>query len=134
MMTEEKIEIKNAIIQNTHLGFEDHGVFTCYLWLDYGGIQQSFGGYSLDTPVKKLTGGYPYRRGTDYGMEFINLVLRTVGVEKWEDLKGKYIRVCTPTGLGSGPIIKIGHIIKDIWFEPKVDLKHLEIIELLTEK
>ena len=29
-------EIKNAVIDNTMLGFEDHGILTCYLFLNYG--------------------------------------------------------------------------------------------------
>ena len=40
-----------------------------------------------------------------------------MGVEKWEDLVGKYIRV-ESEGLGGG-IVKIGNIIENKWFDPK---------------
>ena len=39
----------------------------------------------------------------------------TVGVEKWEDLKDKYVRV-VDDGWGSS-IKKIGNIIDDKWFD-----------------
>ena len=38
----------------------------------------------------------------------------TVGVERWEDLKGKYIR-CKVKGWG-GTIDEIGNLIEDKWF------------------
>ena len=41
-------EIKNAIITGTYLGIEDHGILTFWLYLDYGGSGQGFGGYQLD--------------------------------------------------------------------------------------
>ena len=40
-------EIKNAIITGTYLGIEDHGILTFWLYLDYGGSGQGFGGYQL---------------------------------------------------------------------------------------
>lgn len=47
--------------------------------------------------------------------------LRELGVESWEELKGKTIRVRKTDEWGS--IISIGHIIKDDWFNPKEELK-----------
>ena len=42
-------------------------------------------------------------------------IMDTVGVEKWEDLKDKFIRVATKNW---GDTIKIsGNIIKDKWFD-----------------
>ena len=38
-------EIRNAVIQSTMLGYEDHGILTCFLHLDYSGAGQGFGGY-----------------------------------------------------------------------------------------
>lgn len=88
------------------LGFEDHGILTCWLYLDYGGSSQGFGGYCL---------------GGDYGTDFLKKILNTVQVEEWEDLIGKYIRVKfndKTTGFGSN-IEAIGNIIEDKWFSPK---------------
>ena len=42
-------------------------------------------------------------------------IMDTVGVERFQDLKGKYVRVATK-GLGSSVKI-IGNIIKDKWFD-----------------
>lgn len=111
------VEIVNARIDSTMLGVEDHGIMTAMIGLDYGGSHQSFGGYGMDEPIKE-NGEFKGRRGTAYGCEFIRRVLEVVGVERWEDLKGRHVRVKRPKGLG-GTIIAIGNIIKDQWFDPK---------------
>lgn len=96
------METENAKITGTLLGYEDHGIFTCMIFVEYGGNGgQGFGGYAL---------------GGDYTNKWIEGVLKTVGVEKWEDLKGKHIRIVRKDW--SSPIKKIGHIIEDVWFEP----------------
>jgi hypothetical protein len=92
-------EIRNAKITSTMLGFEDHGILTCMLHLDYGSLHQGFGGYSLKY----------------YGIEFIEKVLRAVGVETWEELRGKHVRVESD----NLKVYRIGHIIEDRWYEPE---------------
>lgn len=108
-------EIRNAIIESTCLGLEDHGIFSAYLHLKYDGSGQSFGGYALDQFVKATR----EREGTAYGMEFIRRILATVGVESWEELKGKHLRA----DCEHHKIHGIGHIIEDRWFYPEKDLK-----------
>jgi len=98
------MEIKNAVIQGTMLGIEDHGILSCMIDLDYGDSSQGFGGYDFD--VK-----------SNFGAQFIRRVLEVVGVSKWENLKGKHVRVKRPEGRG-GVIIAIGNIIKNDWFDP----------------
>ena len=71
--------IKNAKIDKTKLGLEE-GWFTCWLYLNYGSSCQGFGGYGL---------------GDKWGISFIEEVLKVVGVDSWEELPGKYIRVET---------------------------------------
>lgn len=95
-------EIKNATIERTMIGIEDHGILTCMLHLDYGGSGQGFGGYEIT-----LNAG-----------QWIQKIIETVGVEKWEDLKGKHIRVESE----HSKVYKIGHIIEDRWFNPEEDL------------
>lgn len=109
-------ETVNAKITSTALGPESHGIFSAYLHLDYGGAGQAFGGYALDSwdEAKKE------RIGTAYGAEFVRRVLATVGVEKWESLTGKHIRVKRTFE----KVHAIGHIIEDRWFEPEKDLAH----------
>jgi hypothetical protein len=108
-------EIKNAKITGTMLGVEDHSILTCWLYLDYGGMGQGFGGYALDT-YDKVKGR---RVGTAFGMEFIRRIMEVVEVEKWEDLTGQYCRVFAD----HSRVYKIGHIIKDQWFDPDVEFK-----------
>jgi len=94
-------EIKNAKIESVYLGFEGHGILTCYLNLDYGGVAQSFGGYQMKNP--------------NYGMEFIERVLRVVGVESWEQLPGKTIRAKAD----NVKVYGIAHILRPEWFHPE---------------
>ncbi len=113
-------EIKNAKITGTTLGVEDHGILTCFLHLEYDGGGQGFGGYAFDAPDRTL--GRSGRVGVAWGMEFIRRILDVVGVRNWEDLKGKHIRVRA----NSCKVSSIGNIIKDKWFSPEEDLKHLK--------
>ncbi len=107
-------EIKNAKITSTMLGWEDHGIFTCMIQLDYDGSGQGFGGYGLDDYVGER--GKGRRMGTAYGLEFIMRVCQVVGVEKWEDLPGKYVRADAE----HVKVHRIGHITADRWFDPAV--------------
>ena len=105
------MEIKNAKIVRTMLGYEDHGILTCYLQLDYGVGVQSFGGYAFDQYDKQKKD----RVGGAYGTEFVGRLLKTIGIEKWEDLPGKHIRV----EADRDKVFRIGHILEDRWFDPK---------------
>lgn len=95
-------EINNAQITDTMLGLEVHGCFTCFVFLEWEGSGIGVGGYVL---------------GSTSGIDFIKEILSVVGVEKWEDLKGKYCRVETE-GLGR-PAKGIGNLLKDKWLYPK---------------
>lgn len=108
------METKNAVIESTMLGIEDHGILTCFLYLNYGGSSQGFGGYSFDEYDK----GKDKRVGVAWGMEFIRNVLETLEVESWEDLTGERCRVVSD----SGKVYRIGHFLKDQWFDPDKDL------------
>ena len=107
------------------LGIEDHGIFTCWIQLDYGSAGQAFGGYAMDTPMfedpEKMS-GFKGRVGTAWGMEFISKLLATVGVESWEKLPGTHVRV----DCDHGKVYRIGHVLKDKWFDPTVDLEHVK--------
>ena len=109
-------QIKNAIIKSTMLGYEDHGILTAFVTLDYGGSGQGFGGRAFDEPIKDpLTNDFISRRGVAYGMEWIARVLNTVGVESWEKLPGTPVRV----KMDIGKVYAIGHYLEDKWFDPK---------------
>lgn len=44
-------------------------------------------------------------------------IMDTVGVERWEDLKGRYVRVVDP-GLGK-TVDTIGNILEEKWFNQR---------------
>jgi hypothetical protein len=76
---------KIAKIESTMLGYEDHGILTAYIHLDYGGSGQGAGGYSFDQ-----WDAVTERRITHKcGMDFIAGVLRAAGVDRWEKLPGR---------------------------------------------
>ena len=95
------MKTKNAIIESTFLGKEDHGITTLILTLNYGGSCQGFGMYNLNYPT--------------YGIKFIERILEVLEVESWEGLKGTHCRVIADMHHTEA----IGHIIKDQWFNPK---------------
>lgn len=99
------------------LGFEGHGILTCYVYLESEKYSCGFGGYALDSYSASLK----KRVGVGFGVDFIVALLETVGVEKWEDLPGKYVRI-NSEGWG-GKILCIGHITENKWFDPKVLLQ-----------
>lgn len=71
------MEEKNARIEKTFLGIEDHDLFTFYLTLDYGNSGQGAGGYVL----------------SGKSFEIIRKILEIVKVDEWEELPGKHIKV-----------------------------------------
>lgn len=99
--------IKNALIKKTSLGDEDRGMMF-WLFLEYGGLSQGFGGYSLDDapePGDKTYTRTPHK----FGIHCIMEILRVVGVSRWEDLPGKYVRAEVKNGL----IVAITNILDD---------------------
>ena len=103
-------EICNAKITGTMLGKEDHGIMTCLIYCEFENGACAYGGYALDTFDKTQK----KRVGVGKSIEAIMRILDCVGVDSWEQLKGKYIRI-EHTGWGGG-ITKIGNLIKDKWF------------------
>ena len=99
----------NARIEKTMLGYEDHGILTFYLSLDYSGGGQGFGGYGLDEFDKEKD----RRVGTAYGIEAIGRVLKTVGVDTWEKLPGIPVRVRQD----HTKIQALGHFLRDDWLD-----------------
>ena len=117
-----KSEILNAQITNISLGYEDHGILTFGLTLNIAdGTSCVFGGYALDKYDKETEKRYC----PAYSMELITRIMKVVGVSRWEDIKGKYIRVVS-NGWGS-TIKKIGNLMKNEWFDIDAFFKEYEI-------
>lgn len=112
--------IRNARISSTQLGYEDHGILTCWLHLVFSGSGQGFGGYGLDAPPIARAAGFEREPSVVAGF-WIARILKTIGVSQWEDLKGKFVRVESADEWGL--IDGIGHITDDaLWFHPKREL------------
>ena len=109
-------EIKNAVIESVELTSDDHGVLSAWLFLDYGGSGQGFGGYSLYLPKS-----FTHHKLASPAGHFIWRCMEVAGVTEWSKLPGKTIRV---RGNRVG-IEAIGHIVKDDWFCPREDFKDL---------
>ncbi len=107
----------NARIKSTMLGIDDYGIMTCFLHLEQEGSGQAFGGFTLDGPYNDKSRERDPNKLCGF---WIKRILDVVGVCKWEDLPGKYVRV---KGEDFGEIIGIGHITDNKWFYPKVEIK-----------
>lgn len=96
----DNFKVYNAQVTDTFLGFDSHGIFTFYLTFDIAdGSHCSFGGIRI----------------TRSTIGIIGKILNTVGVAKWEDLKGKFLRVYMDEW--DAPIKKIGNLMQDEWFD-----------------
>jgi hypothetical protein len=91
-MTETTTHVEQiAKIRKVFLGWEDHGIFTCLLDLDYGGSGQGAGQFVFDEPRKDGEGKHIGRYGTAFGMEWIMRLMRACGVTEFSKLEGRTI-------------------------------------------
>lgn len=107
------MKIENAKITNVSLTMADHGCLTFWITVEGAGWGCGIGGYCIG---KGFLGADEFS-GYGPGLEAMMRIMDVVGVDKWEDLKGKYVRVKTE-GWG-GTITCIGNILKDKWFDLK---------------
>ena len=111
------MEEKNAIIESVSIDDGDRGLLTAWLHLNYGGSGQGFGGFNLYLPKDY---GHFTNKG-DFAGHFIFRCMEIAGVTKWQDIKGKTVRVRAD----HGRVEAIGHIVKDDWFNPSEDFKKM---------
>ena len=111
----EKI-ISNAVIKDAQIKIDDRAKLTVWISLDYGGAGQCFGGYNLYSELKS---------DANWAGHFIYKCMSVVGVEEWDRLKGKCVRIEHDKKGLAGLIIAIGHIINDDWFNPSEDFNNI---------
>lgn len=101
------IEECNAVIVGASLSMEDHGLLSGWVQLSYGSGGQGFGGYCLGKPDEPMA--------APHCAAWIMGVLRAAGVENWDHLKGRAVRVRREWT----KVHAIGHIVEDDrWFTP----------------
>lgn len=115
-LTEEDIKrlgykVENAKITSVDLSMADHCVLCLEMGLEGGGWGCVFGGHVIG---KGYLGADKFE-GFSSGIEYLMEIMNVVGVERFNNMKGKYIRVAT-NGLGSSVKI-IGNIIENKWFD-----------------
>ena len=110
------MEIKNATIKNAELSIQRGGILSSYLQVEYGdGMVQFFGGYAL-----YLDESFDHHQKQSIAGYHLFEIMKIAEVKKWEDLKGKNIRVkLEGDNMFDKKIVEIGHICKDNWFCPK---------------
>lgn len=106
-------EIKNAKITDLSITMADHGCLTFFITLEGECWGLNYGGYCIG---KGFLGATEFTASAK-GLVCMMRIMDTVGVERWEDLKGKYVRIVYP-GLCNS-VTKIGHITKEKWFDIK---------------
>ena len=111
----EGYKIENAKISRVDLSMADHGCLTLALTLEGSAWGCNFGGYCLGHGY--LGADDEYFDGSRKGIEYIMRIMDTTGCERFNDMKGKYVRVATK-GWG-GTINIIGNVINDKWFDQK---------------
>ena len=107
---------ENAQITDVSLEINDHCCLTFSITLKGSGWGASFGGYNL-----AFFNGTTFK-GSEKGLEALARIMNVVGVSKWEDIKGHYVRAKQEDRL----VVGIGNIIKDKWFEPREFFKENE--------
>ncbi len=106
------LKVENAIIKSVSLSTADHGILSGWLHIEFDCGGCGFGGFALGKPEGwKLS-----RKRVDYAAEWIVRSINVAGVESWEKIPGRPIRVLHE-GLGGG-IVAVGHFVKDEWFCP----------------
>lgn len=109
-------KILNAQITRASLGYrEDSAIFSFDINLiGSDGKNYRFGGYSLDTYDRDLN----RRVATSDGLELVIHTLKVIGVSRWEELTGKYVRIIvTDKNLQYVNISTIGNLMQDKWLD-----------------
>lgn len=112
--------IENAEIINVDLSMQDHGCFVLNLVLKGSCWSVVYGGYCIGNGFL----GADKFEGSPKGIEYLMRIMDVVGVETFNDMVGKYVRVATK---GWGDSVKIiGNILKDHWFDAEEFFKEGE--------
>lgn len=116
------MKIINGQIVDTMLGFEDRGILTCMIAIDRSDWgTQGYGNWAFSSYSEEEKSQVVKRK---FGLEVIFSILKSVGVQTWEELKGKHCRIKIDN---SNRIYAIGNIMRDEWCCIKEIAEHSEL-------
>ena len=98
------MNIYNAKITSTEIGYIDKDNFTAWVFVSFCMGTQGFGGVDLSEGI--------------YLKRFLNAVLGVTGINTWGKLPGTYVRIKER----EGKLVAIGNIIEDSWFDLEKDM------------
>lgn len=109
--------IENAKITSVSITMEDHGCLCYWIMLEGDVWGCGFGGYAIgkgclgakDLDISAANGA---------GLVAMMRIMNVVGVSRWEDLEGQFVRVAMSDSWGDSIHI-IGNILNDKWFNQK---------------
>lgn len=123
MLCEEKLiadgySIENAKIASVSITMEDHGCLCYWIMLEGGVWGCGFGGYAIG---KGHLGAKNSDISADNGAGLVAMmrIMNVVGVSRWEDLEGQFVRVAVDRETWGGSIHIIGNILNDRWFDQR---------------
>lgn len=105
-------EIRNAKITDTSITMGDHGCLTFGIILESDAFAILYGGYCIGNG---FLGSDTFSADNGSGLVAMMRIMDVVGVKRWEDLKGKYVRFVDDAW--GFTVNKIGNIIEDKWFD-----------------
>lgn len=106
-------KIINMQITYVDLSMSDYGCMVLSMAMEGSGYSVVYGNHCLGHGYL----GAKEFDGNEKSMPYIMNIMNVVGVERFNDMKGKYARIAFK-GLGSSTKI-IGNIIEDKWFDPE---------------
>lgn len=98
--------ISNATVESVSLQIDRGFAVTIWLNVKHESGSQGFGGYCL---------AHVDRDPSPHLAAWVVGLMRLFGVERWEDIAGKPCRVDSDFGR----IYRVGHFLKDEWFDPE---------------
>ena len=120
-LVENGYEIENGKITSVDLSMADHGCIVLEMTIEGNGCGFIYGGYALGHGYL----GADHFGSNDHALVYIMKIMDTVGVARFNELKGKYVRFATN---GWGDSVKIiGNIISDKWFDAKSFFEEIEL-------
>lgn len=123
-LLQEGYTIKNVYIKDVDFTMANYGCLMLYLDLTGENFSVSYGGYALG---KGRIGGDEFI-GSPNGIEYIMRIMDTLGIERFQNIKGAFARIAFKNT--NEPIKIIGNVLTDKWFDidnflaPKVEIPY----------